>query len=468
MTDDLHRALDALVQDVASSTRDRTRAGSGLRVAEMTGRAHRNRVRRTVLTSALAACAVVGVVAGGVAATTLDRPAPVTPATTPSDSPTTTTTVPAPRSTPVTTLPAGDPSLPFGECGSVVGAATTLPAAPDAFTYATTTSTSPEATGGSVIEVRSRLQAGDPALAALESDAGPTLVLTRDGVVVAVVPTYPPAADGSTVHAVSAGENGIVSTEFVSHLAPTVCDAPGATAGAPLPAGEYEVRPVSEVWTTPWDGLHQELSDGVFTVGYFEPLVPLEHAVVVGAPAVVDLPDGAADPATLVPAAPAAPVVGSRNVQDEQFDPYPDACEGTVTPGDAGGLLPLTGPTAPVAAGTDVELTLTSQGYGRVMLTSQVVLRLVRDGQVVAVSGQTPVGPTDLDLGGTLSATVATAQWQPCGDAGPLAPGDYEVYPVALTGIHSVVAADGTQVAGRGSEVELHQLVGAPFTVTLG
>lgn len=482
MTGDLHRALDDLVQDVAAGAGDRTRAGVGLRVPHMTARAHRNRVRRTVLTSAVATCAVLGVVAGGVAAATLDRSAPTVPAVPPTSPPSTPSPTggPGPRSIPstdaspaATVLPSGDASVPFGACGSLVSSATELPPAPDALTYPMTTSVAPAATGGTVLEVRSRLRVADNALVTFEADTGPTIVLARDGVVVAVTPTYPPGASTGTVHPVedtSAGPSGV---EFVSHLTPTVCDAPGATAGAVLPPGEYQVLPLAEVWVADREAAYAVLSDGTRTIADLEPQLALEHAVVVGTAALADLSQGVAGTGAIAPAAGTVPVLGDRNVADDDVD-YPDLCEETLTPGDAGGLLPLTGPAEPVTAGTDVAMTVTSGGHGRVAFTlSSGFLRLVRDGRVVAVSATTTGARADLDHTGTFVVTVPTTSWTTCADGADspgsmLTPGDYDAYPVELIGVNGLVAADGTEVVGRGSEVALHQLVGAPFTLTLG
>lgn len=103
MSDELRRALDGLVQDVADQQDVRARAGDDRRLAAMTSRAHRNRVRRTALVSAVTACAVVAVAAGGIAVATWDRaePQPAAPPTTTSPAPT-----PTPKPEPTATSPA--------------------------------------------------------------------------------------------------------------------------------------------------------------------------------------------------------------------------------------------------------------------------------------------------------------------------------------------------------------------------
>lgn len=101
MSHELHRALDDLVQGVATEHE----AGAGLPVAAMTARARSRRVRFTALVSTAAACAVLAVGAGGVAVATWDRAEvqPAVPTPTASSTPTPEVTQPAPA-------PSSDPT----------------------------------------------------------------------------------------------------------------------------------------------------------------------------------------------------------------------------------------------------------------------------------------------------------------------------------------------------------------------
>lgn len=469
MSHELRRALDALVQDVATEQDARTRAGGGLPVATMTARAHRRRVRFTALVSAAVTCGLLAVAAGGVAVATWDR-AEVQPAVpSPSGTPTPTRDASSPSATPsatpsraATVLPSADPGLPFGACGSTLVAAAGLPSSS---AVALTLAAGPASVlRGEPFEVRTELAATGTDVAAFGPDSGPTVLVLRDGVVVATAPTYPPGADVDSVDFVYADPSAPSTSAFVSHVAPVVCGAPGASVGDALPGGDYTVLAVSDAWTADRAAASEVVADGVRTITEIAAVVPVQQVVAVSPPVTVRVGSEPVDPAT-VPTPPAsAPVLGDRNVPSG--DPYPSACEATTTPGDAGGLLPVT---RTVTAEGDA-VTVTYTGSGRVALfVSGQFLRVVQDGVVVAVSSS-PARQVDLDHGSAVTAAAST--WLGCAAGWPggetaLAPGTYTAYPVALVGVLGLVAADGTEVQARGSEPDLHQLVGQPVTLVV-
>lgn len=479
MSHELRRALDDLVQGVATDQENRARSGDGLPVAAMTARARRGRVRHAALVSTAAACAVLAVGAGGVAVATWDRaePAPAAPPTqistpTPSPevpSPSPSATPSATATAPAVVLPTGDPGLPFGVCGSTIDAAAALPSSP---AVALTLAAGPSSVlQGQPVELRTELAVTTPEVTAFGPDSGPTAVLLRDGVVVATARTYPVGTGPETVAVLEESPDARLTSQFVSHTTLVVCDAPGASAGADLPAGDYQAVALSDVWTADRDAASAFLSDGVRTIADIAPSVPLQQVVAVSAPVAVQVGGTTVDPAAVPVPPAAAPVLGDRNVPDG--DPYPSACNPTTTPGDAGGLLPVTAPGTTVTAGgasPDAAVSVTYTGSGRIALfvTGQL-LRVVQDGAVVAVSSSTPQR-VDLDHGSTLTTPVTT--WQSCdgswpGPATTLAPGTYTAYPVALVGVLGLVAADGTELQPRAGEVDLHQLVGAPVTLVI-
>lgn len=473
MSDQLRRALDDLVQDVAAEQDSRARSGGGLPVGAMTARARRGRIRHTALVSAVTACAVLGVAAGGVAVASWERPepAPAAPPTTPAPSPSTAAPVPSATptaTTPALALPSGDPALPFGACGSLVGAPT---AAPTAGGLALELTATPSVLGGAPVEVRTTLVATSGDVGAVAPATGPTVLLARDGVVVATAPTYPAGSTDDTVAFVYDDPEYASTQTFVSHVTPTVCDAPGASAGEPLPAGDYEAIAVTGAWTTGRDALLAVVGDGVWTAADVAGYVPLVEGTVLSAAAPVRVEAQDADPAALPQAPAGPPSLDGLGVADD-LNPYPDGCDAVVTPDPDGSLLAVTGPQGTVTAGADVEVSTTYGGSGRIALARGSLLRLVRDGAVVA-SSQVASGREDIDFGSTVSTAVPTASWRTC--AGGLTteygvalePGTYTAYPVVTASPQGLTGPDGAEIEPRGSEVTAHQLVGEPFTLVV-
>ena len=472
MSDELRRALDDLVQGVAAEQDARARAGGGLPISRMTARARRGRVRRAALVSAITACAVLGAAAGGVAVATWDRPSPA-PA-----GPPTRTAVPTPRPTPApttdaptaprTVLPTGDGSLPFGACGSLVASPTDPPAAPEVVLRLTT---APAAVPrGATVEVRTTLgSSGD--IGVVGTGSGPRIVVARDGVVVAVADTYPAAARVDTVNFVYDDPQYPSSAIFVSHITPTVCDAPGAVAGAALPAGDYEVLALSEAWTTPRDELMGLVGDSGWTVQDVAEHLPLEHRSAVSDPVTLRIEPRDVDPATLPPVPTGPPSLEGAGSYSDAYS-YPDPCTQAVTPNASEGVLTVAGPAGTVTAGDDVEIRTTYAGSGRLTLRRASDLRLVRDGEVVATTVVT-FGREDIDHGTTVTAVAPTSVGRSCSDGAtaemdvPVPPGTYTAYPVTVVSPEGLVAPDGTDVLPRGWEGAAHELVGEPFTLVV-
>jgi len=326
--------------------------------------------------------------------------------------------------------------------------------------------------GGAPVEVRTTLLAAGGDVAAVAPATGPTVLLAQDGVVVATAPTYPSASTVDTVALVyDDGEHASTPT-FVSHVTPTVCDAPGASAGEPLPAGDYEAIAVAGVWTTGRDALLTLVAgDGVYTTADVAEYGPLEDGSVVSAAVPVRVEAQDADAAALpqVPAGP--PSLDGVGVADD-LTTYPDGCDAVVTPDPAGGVLAVTGPQGTVTAGTGVEVSTTYGGSGRISLGRGSLLRLTRDGAVVAAT-EVAYGLEDIDFGSTVSTAVPTVSWRTCADGlvtaydVPLEPGTYTAYPVVLASPYGLVGPDGTEIVPRGSEVTTRQVVGEPFTLVV-
>ncbi|GIG35978.1 hypothetical protein [Cellulomonas pakistanensis] len=445
MSDQLRRALDDLVQGVATEQDARTRAGGGLPVDAMTARARRGRVRHTALVSAVTACAVLGVAAGGAAVAAWERPepapaAPPTESTAPSPTPTPTTT-PSPSATaPAVVLPTGDAALPFGACGALVDAAGDVPL-DDRWTIATTLA-SPEAAVGGGLLVSTRVDVVLPddwspvgVGFGIWSAAGPELLVVRDGVVVGSGDLYGDVPAGLESYDIRASAN---SPAYQGWLPLVSC-----SDGNPLPAGDYTVVPTARVLPLGDDAaVADELAvDGAESVA-------ARHADdwrrTVGEPLDVVVVEG--EPGALPPA---------RTRDDGVIVPEP-SCGSAVVTSTAARLLEWS-VLAPhvVAEGStrDTSGSLAYLGPGRLRLAVQTVPSFwaVQDGVVVGASP----APTDayhavvdldrsspLHLRGTLD--VRTCQGGGPGEE-PLPPGQYTLVPSLLVSGGEVRTAEGVR-----------------------
>jgi hypothetical protein len=323
---------------------------------------------------------------------------------------------------------------------------------------------------GAPVEVRTTSTASGDVGAVLPS-SGPRIVFARDGVVVGTADTYPAGSTVDTVTFVYDDPSYPSTSVFVSHVAPTVCEAPGSTAGAPLPAGDYQVVALTEAWTTPADDLMTLLSDADWTVDDVAEYLPLDHRSAVSSPADLRIEARDVDPGTL-----AQPPTGPTTLDGEGFTwapyEYPDPCSPDSGVGSGTGILTVTGPTGTVTAGADVDVRTTYAGSGRLTLQRATALRLVRDGVVVAQT-ETGFAREDVDHGTTLASAVSTTTGRTCAEGATAAmdvavpAGTYSAYPVVVVVAEGLVGPDGTDVLPRGGDGIVHQIAGEPFTLVV-
>lgn len=466
MNRDLESALGELADRVEQSHRyDR----APLPLDLIAARARRHRRTRAALVATGAAAAVV-IVAGTAFAVLPDR-SPAPPAHTPTPTVTTSPTpTPAPTVAPVV-LPTGNPALPFGACGALADAAPAYPVddrvvarvTPDAAALASGTFL----TAGGVVD----REPGGAFLAYAVPDDGPRVAVVRDGVVVGTTGFSPEPVD---VMSGRSGNDGEI-TAFRGLFDLTVCDDGGAsTAGRPLPAGTYELRPWADVVT--YDDRQEappELSPEALT---FEQAAALggTRAMAVGAPTTVtvtgeaesQLPLPGADvpldrttfagpPACAAPA-PAAPVRGA--MLDLQVAPVAT----TLASG------------APLTATAAVEYT----GPGRLRVYGYYAVEywIVQGGVVVGTTVQANDAFSRMDLGagaplgfaadGRVLTSCVDGGGSPLSTGDPLPPGEYTVYPAWI--FSDPVARTATEtVELPGPDDTYSVTLGSPFPVTL-
>lgn len=468
MSDDLGSALHDIAAR-AGRAHEHSRAQTGtLRPAALVGAARRRRRTRAAVTSVVAGLAVVAVALGADAVGVRFDAAPQ-PATTgtvaPSPSPTPSApTSPSPSASPSSVaFPVGDPALPFGVCGSVVGSAPPVPV-----TSSVTVDTvlrAPQVAAGGPLDVTTIQRAAGELFLTLTDGRGPRLAVVHDGVVVAV------AAHGLTGRDAAAGDpvewraptDTLMELDHASwyrdgvarvttgRVDLTVC-APGedgtarpADPGAPLPPGRYEVHPLLEV---------RPVGDGEA-----DPPLP-EYAE---ERSLEEMPQIAASqpwtatgtPATFtVTADPAPPVTAVTGALTPA--PVDDLVCGAPapTPTDPGSALRLTAqadvPSSTEGGALALDAAIVWAGEGRLVGWAGigVQLVLVQDGTVVAVPGDglpaTELLDVAVDLGSGAPLDVSgRARVAPCGSPGADRPaaGDYEVYVVAAVEVEDAGAA---------------------------
>lgn len=425
MTRDLRAALG----DIAADAGRVTAPLSEERV--LTRRRRRRAVRRT------AASTVAAVLVGGAAlgtTTLLDRraddPLPAVSATiTPRPTPTTSAPAPTPAatapSTPGVVLPTGDATLPFGVCGSL---STAAPAAPvdDRFAVTFSAATGDVRAGANIAATGSVAvnRQGAAALIAAVPDSGPRVALVRDGVVVG---TAQLGADGTPPWRVDAGYQGgaLVVDDW---LPLTVCAAdghPDVSAGAALPAGDYELVPWAEV--VPLGSDEKVLTDAAGRARPLDDLVAAapSRATAVGEAVTLTVGDGSTTPDP-VPGAGGAPATLPTEAPVACGDPTPATAPGSPLRLEVTGPRSLTPDTRRSAAAR-----LVYTGPGRVTGSySGLWAAVVRDGVVVAAPSFPYEGEADVRIASGLGvdATGVLDEWQPCDPAGtPLAAGTYQV-----------------------------------------
>lgn len=427
MNHDLDAALRDLASGAAAAHRARAAQDDGLVLRPTVRRVRRRRRARAATAVTGALVVVAGLSIGGFALTPDPKPQPAAPTPTPS----VTTPAPRPTSTPTRTpeppalvLPTGDPSLPFGACGAL---ATAVPQQPVDDTYeAHAELLVPAAPAGSNVEVRGWV---DHTVTAPEDfrfwavrDAGPQVAVVRDGVVVGTG-----LVGGEAAWQIRGGFQG----EFrwtADWLPLAVCapdGQPGVSAGAPLPAGEYQLVPWSDVadlgdseaalTTAPGEWLSPE--EAIAAVG--------TRATAVGEPVPLTI-TGTADGVDPVPGADAEPT-------DPPVGPALSLCGDPAPTADPTGSLVVEWP----AAGTTITLSeegttdaaVRYTGGGRLGFSlTEPSLVVSRDGRVVgatAFSGEGGWRPL-LASGTSVPVTSWIGGLTDC-DYAPLPPGTYDV-----------------------------------------
>jgi hypothetical protein len=456
---DLHDAFDRLARREAEEQSRRLRAGSGLSAEEVAAGARRHRARRATVG------AVVGlVVLGGVAfgATALDRPAPPQPAApSPSTpSPVTPSPTPSPDPAPVRVLATGDPSLPLGACGSLVGAPSELPV-DDRWTVAVGVD-EPEIGVGHALAVSTRMDVNIPddwAPTGIGHGAypgtGPEFLVLHDGVVVGTTDLYGDIPAPLSWYTVAADAH---STAFFGSLPLTSC-----ADGGSLPAGEYELVGTMPVLPLGDDDVvtEQIQAEGLDAVVARR---TRDWRRAVSTPLPFRVAEDGVPPAVL----PAPVPIGT-----ESFVPSYPVCGQPSTP-PSGPVLTITArPPTSMATGSapDVPAWVTYVGPGRLhtMLQTTVGFWALQDGVVVAdTSRGTDTAHAVADLGqGTEVPVAGPLDLTVCGagsGGGPLGPGTYTVVPV-IRAAGSVVRTDegvrdlSTQAADA--------VTGEPFTLVV-
>lgn len=459
MNHDLDSALRGLAAAAAAAHRERAAADDGL-VLRPTVRRVRRRRRALGAAAATGSLAVVaGLVLGGAALAPDPEPRPAGPTPTPS------VTAPAPRPSstpsrspepPAVVLPTGDASLPFGACGSLADATPGHPVDPAFGAHAEPLATAVAA--GSNLEVRgwvTRQTTPDAyGFSALRA-SGPRVSVVRDGVVVGTA-----AVGGDAGWEIRGGFQG--EFRWVADWLPlAVCAAdgqPGVSAGAPLPAGEYQLLPWSDV-------VDLGRSEDALTTAPGEWLTPEEAIAAVGTPA------------TAVGESVALTITGTA----DGVDPVPGAGaerslppEGTGAP-MCGDPAPSTDPTGPLvvdwpAAGTTLvaddeertDVALRYTGGDRFSFSvAQPWLVVSRDGRVVGANafyGEGDAHPL-LASGTSMPLSASTGGLVDCAYA-PLPPGTYEVVVLVST-------LPDERLGGPGQRFEWSTTVSAPATLVI-
>lgn len=447
---DLHSALNALARRTAAEQSHLMRAGAGLSADGVASGARRHRRRRAAV-AAVAGLVVLGsaVVAG---ATVVDRPVPAPPA---SPAPAPTSPTPTPSATPTaggpvtpagTVLPTGDPTLLFGACGSLVDAPTDHPS-DDRWTVTLDLDSSQVAVGDP-LSLSTRLEVAlspewtpNGAWYGAHPDAGPALLVLRDGVVVATGDSYGDVPSTLATYSVAAAAH---SPLYAGRYPLTSC-----ADGSALPAGTYQV-----IATTPVLPLGDDpaVLDEIAATSVDE--VAARHAGdwrrVTSAPQTVSV---VARSAPLPAVTPPPPFDSTALVPEPQ-------CGLEVTYASAGPTLALdVQPPASARPGEEltVPATVTYQGPGRLRahLRIGVELWVVQDGVVVGGTREQYADAyelVDLGAGAVLQVPgrgdlVACAEDLGTRGEEPLPPGTYTAYPV--------LRAAGVELREAGGSVDL-------------
>ncbi len=424
MNPDLDSALRDLAAGAAAAHRARA-AADGSPVLGPAVRRVRRRRRVRGAAASVGSLAVAGaLVLSGLALAREPEPQAAAP------TPTTTTPAPSPTPTPSTTpapsraavvLPGGDASLPFGACGSLASAA---PAHPDDGDYtATVEAVAPTAGAGSNVELHGWTGLAPDAEFRhwAVPDTGPRIAVVRDGVVVGTG-----AVGGDAAWSYRGAMQG--ELRWAADWLPlAVCAPEGQTdvsAGAPLPAGDYELVPWQEVADLGASEDALRASDGTW--------LPVDEAVATVGTRVTAV--GEPVPLTVTGVA-------------EGVDPAPGAGVEATEPGTApmpvcGEPVPAADPSGPLSlewsdAGTaltaedvaDIDVDLRYTGGGRLgFVLGQPYVVVAQDGRVVGASAFSVEGDwRPLLASGTAVSLSAVQQAVTDCQYAPLPAGTYEV-----------------------------------------
>ncbi|VTR78624.1 hypothetical protein [Cellulomonas hominis] len=456
---DLHSALDALARRTAAEQSHLMRAGTGLSADGVASGARRHRRRRAAVAT-VAGLVVLGsaVVAG---ATVVDRPVPAPPA---SPAPSATSPAPTPSATPDgTVLPVGDPSLPFGACGSLADAPTDHPS-DDRWTVALALDSSQVAVGDP-LTLSTRLDVALPpewtpngAGYGAHPDAGPELLVLRDGVVVATGDSYGDVPSTLATYTVAAAAH---SPLYAGRYPLTSCADGGA-----LPAGTYQV-----VATTPVLPLGDDpaVMDEIAATSLED--VAAQHAG--------DWRRVTSAPQTLSVVARSTPLPAGTPPAFDSAALVPEPqCGVEVTYASAGPTLVLdVEPPASARSGEElaVPATLTYQGPGRLRAHLRIGIELwvVQDGVVVGGSREQYADVYELvDLGaGAVLDVAGGGDLVSCSEdvdargEEPLPPGTYTAYPVLhVTGAELRESAGDVDLTAHDDTVGV---TGRPFQLVV-
>ncbi len=476
MNDDLQSALDTLAARASAEHHARTERGRGLPLDQIISRARHHRRTHTTTTAAAGVLAAT-LLAIGTTTLTHHQSTPA-PATTHSTAPTPTPTPdaivsPAPTVGPAV-LPAADPSLPFGACGSVVGAATTPAAVPDTLRIGMIAGAT-EVTAGSQLGVTAWFEVDDPDRfgVTVVPTAGPRFLVVKDGVVVATDDISHGTVTGLEGFNTWYGDDPVHAGGIDLVVCRTEGTTTDATTRTPLPAGGYELWAVA-----PATGLGpeapslQQYGDEPITAGSVAGLGGTSTTAMAG-PVPFSVTGTASQPQP-------HPAADTSGTDPADLGPATGGCGDDVavpTPtADRASVVRIESSDAPVTVGQGDPLPLTPTivygGPGVLSLetTWDVDYWAVRDGVVVGTTWGFAAreGLEQVRLGNDARMDVSSmAPLLDCAGSGntPLAPGEYELYLSFEMAFQHMTLDDGTTVPLDWAD--LHSLVRGPVALTV-
>lgn len=434
----MNRDLDSVLRDLAGAAaaahHDRAAQDDGVLLVPTVRRVRRRRAVRSAAVGTGGLAVVAGLVLGGMALGQEPAPQPAGPSPSPSSTPTPTPTSTPTPTPPAVVLPTGDSSLPFGVCGSLSSSAPASPVDPAFLATAVPDATTVEAGGHVAVTTgvsvaMSWVEDGSPRPEGAVHGGGARVAVVRDGVVVATT-TF-----GEDAWTYDGGYQGGIAFG-VDWLPLEVCapdGQPDVTAGAPLPAGTYELVPWSDVvhLGTSYDALPRD--DTGVGVDVDAAIAALGEPRTATGPSSTLTVTGEARVMSPAPGAGLEPVAVPYPEQPLCGDPAPEQ--------DPASPLRLTtsvdGATLRLADLTGVRTQLTYTGGGRTDLALGAVWMMVLDeGRVVAHSPIYYEAGSIVELGSGIPLEHTTAFLPPgaCtpGDVvytadGEVAPGTYDV-----------------------------------------